>query len=1317
MNGLHASPCKKALMASPISIASSCTFSATGTATASDLLTLFQHSSVEIESSSAAETANVDDDDIDDADADTDEFHDDITVTQVHETAAKQRRESAIFNYVQQFLPIATRTDADDTATGRTTISSNPTILLQNLYRSTQSKHEPTESIKAWFHFQELKGEMKECYQCWTCYIIVPPSLVKLWKLKSPGGIYHSGRLLGISPAHNDSLDELLDMCGEWCLSLAPTTESPSTAASAASSSQSSAEAIDTTNEIIRFKSKKGAEKSASLNVLLAIEMGRVEDSNELDNIINIEHEGDNHTTVSENPSNRQVHKEGGDDDYLVSLQLHKFQYYGSVLNPDECDYLSRDNPCKIRCVVTVLYGAGIDNSSDDRDATIEITSDWQNNGDDAMHDAFDKLKCKVQTMPMSSSSLSPLSLHDKNAKMENCMSHIFSEMKKRSKSTAISFEETLPKWATAKLESKIYLHELEFSIVNDCAYGQEGEEYQDRRRTALPKFIQLDDVATRVGIVCGGAPLEAGLSADFEWPGITGNDEIQLMRVVITNSKELQLSDLTLEFDPVQFEEGECPLSLMKCFNKVLHDCGKQYGMGPIPTWKGLLDAVTEGSNVEPSNCRTYMFVPLRPKLEEPHASPSIDWEVIYDVVHHKTTKLVDAAIPSNLHNRFFIQPTGYGGRVFVAKNELNATETPSSPLLSRDLSSLLSDQVKERLSKAFPVCEYSDITCCQYYEKVHQYSINHPMTHLLRAQSLTELTYEQHELHLFQRQSGETPMAASIEMLTHGSISNILTSQGLLVPELIRMLPLPRDFLYICRRASSFMPKLERAHTLHVAASQFRKLQQNVGLSPSTENFHSSCKLLPLLEMATTRGIIVNSVKALVKRDHERLETLGDAVLLHFIVLNLFAKLSSPVDEFVLDIFDGVIAIQGKNSILFNAAMQIGLHRLIYTGTESRASWRSKYETVRKISCTGGATDITRKKLSDTVESIIGATYLADTSGLMTVGFLNQIGPDFPEIFDPDRSSCDQAIGWFVAKGTCLKEGFPFIKHSRWVDELEQIRERILNNHHDIHSKLQKNTVGFCDMLASRTNLHQIRTLMDDPIAALLIHSALYDDSLDDQQLNHDGSDISDLEKLAQLRDKIFHVGNATLQLSIVSEIYHLYEGSTSGDFQLMKTALISHDDLAYIFVKNGFHAFLFDTGADAIYVMQDYIKESDLLGGIEWTKNGGWIIPGGVEEFRKRIHRCGCEGLASSPRYMGLAAGRLVGHRKKLPMEASYDLSFSMKCIVGAMTLIYGVHNAWNIFRPFFLELLIVSPEEMRTSFTGVSDVVSNYQRGKR
>jgi dsRNA-specific ribonuclease len=332
------------------------------------------------------------------------------------------------------------------------------------------------------------------------------------------------------------------------------------------------------------------------------------------------------------------------------------------------------------------------------------------------------------------------------------------------------------------------------------------------------------------------------------------------------------------------------------------------------------------------------------------------------------------------------------------------------------------------------------------------------------------------------------------------------------------------------------------------------------------------------------------------------------------------------------------------------------------------------------------------------------------------MTVGFLNQIGPDFPNVFDSFGSSCDQAIGWFVAKGTCLKEGFPFKKHPRWVDELERIQE-IMNSYPDIYSTLQRNTTGFREMLASRTNLRgHIEMMKLDSIALLLTHSALFDDSLDDNHYNYDGSDRSDLEKIAQLRDKIFNVGNATLQLSIVTEIYHLYPESTSGDFQLMKSALMSHDALAYIMVKNGFQKYLFDADADAISIMQDYVKEADLVGGKEWTKNGGWTIPGGIEEFHKRIHLRG-GGVLFHPQYMGLAAGRLMGHRKKLPVEASEDLQFSMKCVVGAIALIFGVHDAWDLLRPFFLELLVLSPEEMRTCFMGVSDLASNYQKGKR
>ncbi|KAL7430757.1 hypothetical protein ACHAXH_006418, partial [Discostella pseudostelligera] len=410
---------------------------------------------------------------------------------------------------------------------------------------------------------------------------------------------------------------------------------------------------------------------------------------------------------------------------------------------------------------------------------------------------------------------------------------------------------------------------------------------------------------------------------------------------------------------------------------------------------------------------------------------------------------------------------------------------------------------------------------------------------------------------------------MAPSIEDSPRCSISNILTDRGLLVPELVQIIPLRRDFLYICRRASSFMPKLERAHTLLAVASRLRKLQQN-GMAPA--HSVSTDILLRLVDKATTRGSTSNKGSAVLVRDHERLETLGDSVLLHFIVLNILAKLSSTDDEFVLDIFERVISVQGKNRILFNAAMQIGLHRLIHDGNASTSSWKSKYQTSSKVSCTR-AIVIAPKQLSDTVESIIGATYLADSTGSMTVGFLNQIGPDFPNVFDSFGSSCDQAIGWFVAKGTCLKEGFPFKKHPRWVDELERIQE-IMNSYPDIYSTLQRNTTGFREMLASRTNLRgHIEMMKLDSIALLLTHSALFDDSLDDNHYNYDGSDRSDLEKIAQLRDKIFNVGNATLQLSIVTEIYHLYPESTSGDFQLMKSALMSHDALAYIMVKNGF------------------------------------------------------------------------------------------------------------------------------------------------
>ena len=232
-------------------------------------------------------------------------------------------------------------------------------------------------------------------------------------------------------------------------------------------------------------------------------------------------------------------------------------------------------------------------------------------------------------------------------------------------------------------------------------------------------------------------------------------------------------------------------------------------------------------------------------------------------------------------------------------------------------------------------------------------------------------------------------------------------------------------------------------------------------------------------------------------------------------------------------------------------------------------------------------------------------------------------------------------------------------------------------------------------------------MKFLQSDPISSLLLQSALYDES---------NPESFGLESLAKLRDKIFNVGNAALQLSIVSEIYHIYPTSTSGDIHLMKTILMSHDSLAYIFLKNGFHNCLFDENADATDEMKACINKADLLGSKEWAKNEGWVIHGGIKEFQRRVQQHGYNDCWD-PQYMGLAAGRLIGHTKKLTDDAWEDLQFSMKAIVGAVVLSFGVKDAWDMFRPLFLELIMLSPDELRISFAGISDLVSVYQKGRR
>jgi dsRNA-specific ribonuclease len=1226
-----------------------------------------------------------------------------------------------------------------------------PIAVLQSRYdaiQHQQNKQAHSKSIKSWFRCQR-SGALHDLW--WTSDIVVPGDVAAIWNVnpvhgsgKFPLTTYQTELLSKETDGGNSPLafeaclvplgHLLLDLCGEW----------------------------RQYSNTVQFKSKKAAQKSAALNLLIAVDLGEQPDY-DCDS-------SDWHTNET-----RNVVKEDGMDSNGSTpnerFQLQSIRYYGAVQNPHG-EFVSNCNPCAIQCIVSVKDV----NCNDPNKSLLEVSSDFHQSTDDSFNDAFDKLNRRIKA----------------HGATDDDSDSIMSAMKVSKPN--IAYEVTLPKWATAKFESKFFLLELDFLVM------KEGNEIP------LSEAIGLDaDVATRMGIVCGCGVYDDGynerdkLSADFTLSSplcsvVSGEN----VRVMMTNQTEVTVSEMTQQIEEqaspvINLREWGCPITLTKCFNKILFDHGKTYGMGP-PVFGDFLTRISEDDLV-PGGRRTYMFVPLCPRSTSNHKNATkivIDWKVVSDVVRHKPLATAEGIPLSELRNRFLIQPTGFGGRVFITKNEVksamnggagvnnageppfkirdfsfgnliiavgllvtalsfaeylgtsgendgpslsrlglvygipiflagaalkyaefiaenvdDSSETSSSPLFPGNMISLLSDHFKEKTLSSFDGLQFSEITHVRYYEQFWKYSIRSASAPLIAALPLAGLSYEQHESTIFHQIYGEAILTSTFDLSSQRSISNLLASRGLLIPELTLVLPMPRDFLYLCQRMSNYVGKLERNYLLRLFAMRFCDLQRNnVRLLVSVPV--STTDIMPLIDKATRGDVQEADSTTTYVRGHERLETLGDSVLLHFIVLNLFVKMHSSTTEFVLDIFEQAITNQGKNMVLYKAALQIGLHRLINAGNSSSTkSWRAFYQA-----CNERPTiEVARKQLSDTLESLIGATFLLDKSGCMTVGLLNEIGPCFPDDFAPGVNDNHSGI-WYSGKGTCLTAGYPF-HECPGTAELEQINGILQRNPH-VHLILQRKSAAFCRLLGERiTCIDRLQFLQSDPISSLLLHSALFDDSLDDDENN---PDCIGLESLAKLRDKIFNVGNAALQLGIVSEIYHLYPASTSGDIHLMKTVLMSHDSLAYILLKNRFHECMFDENADATITMKKYMNEADLLGSKEWAKNGGWFIHGGSEEFHMRIQRHGFNSCPN-PQYMGLAAGRLMGHMKKLPKNASEDLQFSMKSIVGAVALSFGVKDAWEMIRPYFLELMMLSPDELRISFDGISDLVSLYQKGRR
>lgn len=526
-------------------------------------------------------------------------------------------------------------------------------------------------------------------------------------------------------------------------------------------------------------------------------------------------------------------------------------------------------------------------------------------------------------------------------------------------------------------------------------------------------------------------------------------------------------------------------------------------------------------------------------------------------------------------------------------------------------------------------------------------------------------------------------------------------------LMPELVRILPIPRDFLFTVGSAEKYMMPLEIIINQHIKAQQLHKLACQIGsdvLLTTSPNSDADTSFVDLLMEATT---------VFPTSRFERLEFLGDRVLNYMIALNMFARNGEL--NWSQDDYRELCSIAKANMALIDAALRIGMDRVIHAGV---IPWKETEATFV----------IPDAFFSNVTESVLGAAYLHEWNrmgngalGVLMVGILERLRLPIPQDQDEPRKT------WCRYGSVCLEDGYNFDAPSDWRERLEDAENAFdkvpfVRNVLDIKSKL---LLSILMKNVSDSDRNEIQVGLGCRTPRLLSLVALFDASLD-------GSDPSipiqeDQERLevaGMLRDSLFHIGSTALDLEMSRDFFLLNPKATPGDLHLLLTCALTHDAVAYIFLKSGFDRCMFDENPMHRHKIIQKITLADSIGEARWATNNGWILPGGLETFQHRIQKFG-ENLrpgsnafttSTVPKYPGLAAGRFCGNGKKSKFSTIDDWQFSFKCIFGYLVLSLGADVAWHkLFRPFLVEVMLLTADEYRTNFKENSTICESYERG--
>ena len=600
-------------------------------------------------------------------------------------------------------------------------------------------------------------------------------------------------------------------------------------------------------------------------------------------------------------------------------------------------------------------------------------------------------------------------------------------------------------------------------------------------------------------------------------------------------------------------------------------------------------------------------------------------------------------------------------------------------------------------------------------FYKKRFGIKIRYPRCKLVAA-------------HEVKRHSDFNPLTSTLERSGH---------MNLLIPELIEILPIPRDMIYVLSLAERFMPALEREIELAFSARRLLEMgmkTQDMLRKASLRVMDSSSNRLSLEHRQTPLSVLLcEATTTFPSITFQRLEFLGDSVLGFFVALNLFARNSSLAWDY--EDFGNIDQAAVKNVALYGGSLRAGLNRLIHARP---IPWRSPYgpaETHKKkrktsmdpsleksvfgYSTEGQVIAIGDSILSDTVESVLGAVYLhgmgdADdsTGGRMTVAVLELLSLPFPNEDETD------AISWFRAHGPCLKGGYPFQLDIPWQEQLIKIGT-ILYCNEGIIKRLEVGCESLLDKLGNLASDGIIAGSLLQERSKILLLTALFDDNLDGT--NFGAHEMEGLCQVALMRDTLFHVGAYALQLMITEEAFRIFPKATENDLHLLRACAMTDDITVYVMVKAAFDDSLFDSKADCRKNFRQAMAAADKKGMAFWEARGGWTVKGGADEFNRRRARYfpkTSTGQDTSPLlYPGLAGGRLHGCPKKVDESLTGDLQFSFKAIIGALVLSLGTEAMWCCIGPLFEETLLLSADELRAEYSDTSSICSSSNTAKK